>query len=92
MGSIINQSLRLRCQKKRNEWGLSFFNDPFLWNGRPSKIRLLQCDVVLWIHVIDAICMLDDTLAGLMAEPAELRLFQKQAGWQSVVAGENLRL
>ena len=31
-------------------------NSPLLWNGGPSKIRLLQSCKVLWIHVIEAIC------------------------------------
>ena len=31
--------------------------DRFLEKGRPSKIRLVQCYVlVLWIYVIDMIC------------------------------------
>ena len=29
----------------------------FFWNGWPSKIRQLQSYVVLWNHVIDAICI-----------------------------------
>ena len=32
-----------------------FQNHRFLWTGGPSKIRLLQCYEILWIHVIDAI-------------------------------------
>ena len=31
----------------------------FLRNNGPSKLRLLQCYVPLWIHVIDAICVND---------------------------------
>ena len=31
-------------------------NDWFLGDSTPSKTRLLQSYVVLWIHVIDAIC------------------------------------
>ena len=47
---------------KRNERGYEFSMSLiakkcfFLRSGGPSKIRLLQCYMVLWIHVIDAIC------------------------------------
>ena len=62
-----------KCQQKRNEQGYDIsnsfkLNDSFLGNGGPSKnhVTSLLCYmnpkyyityVVLWIHVIDAICM-----------------------------------
>ena len=56
---VINWLFLLqRCQKKHNEWGYDILKYGwFLENGVPSTFRLLHCYVVLWIHVIVAICM-----------------------------------
>ena len=39
-----------------------YLYNQFLRNSGPLKIRLLQCYVVIWIHNIDAICMIGMTI------------------------------
>ena len=55
------QFLLQMFQKKCNEYGYDILKEfvvNYLIQGKcgASKIRLLQCNVALWIHIIDVIC------------------------------------
>ena len=57
----LDQNLLKMCQKMCYQWGYDIFKTLVVkWseieNGRLPKIRLHQCYVLLWIHVIDTIC------------------------------------
>ena len=57
--NFCSKDVRRSVMKETKTFFDSWYqNNWFLRNSGPSKIRLLQCYVVLWIHNTDAICTL----------------------------------